>query len=335
MPPQTSSSSPSSSSREDNNKSQEEQQRFVWRRHDSKLHDSSKKDEIVAPRTTSTTQEDEDETYESLLHKFSAPLAPPKSLVELIMRSVVVGQEFVLTCFFLARHRVVIWEEEQEELQHQQLGMLVHQQQQQQQHRVYYSHCLALAALMIIAFTTNYSSAVPKPQQSRKAKVLQRVSDAIFLALFLRIEASVLQTLTASFSTDTVERLTMTGMIIHLFTCDYSYANGNNNTNNNGNGLSSSGVPLSLSNNNNNNKRPTFHGGTVSLNAAFFSTILLASRLKAEATLQVYIFVASAIILFAFFPDSRHAISQHPQGPYSKYYYCTVLNCTVLYCLYK
>ncbi|CAB9527764.1 phosphatidylinositol glycan anchor biosynthesis, class C [Seminavis robusta] len=287
------------------------QQRTCWRRDkNNSLADAAKR---------------KDETYQSLLQEFSSTLPPKRSLTSMYRSSVTVAQEFALTCLFLARHRVVLWEDEllRHNSDHQHHELLWIQQ------KVNASQLLALLALILIAIFTN-SRAAPPPPQTRKAKVLQRLVDAIFSALFLRIQASVLQTLTASFSTDTVERLTVAGMVIHLVTCDYAYANGIVNPININTTADATTVSSSVSSNKNNddklatqnknkddntpsnNKRPTFQGGTVSLNAAFFSTILLASRLSSNA--QVYVFVSLAIILFAFFPAARHAISQHPHG---------------------
>ena len=50
-------------------------------------------------------------------------------------------------------------------------------------------------------------------------------------------------------------------------------------------------------------------GGTISLNAAFFATVLLISRIKSNAT--SYAFVSSVVTLFAFYPTSRHDIARH------------------------
>lgn len=280
------------------------------------------------------------ETYESVLSTFLTTPPPPKSLSTLCSNSLVVGQEFALTCLFWARHRVTIWEEElrQASSHHNYIEAESHQYREQRQaelqERMVQSQIMALIALVIIAIFTNSSAAPPQPQP-RAIKVQQRTTDAILLAVLLRLLASVLRSLTASFSADTVESLTVTGMIIHWLTCDYSYANATasrcSSSKNNakfkrdkdtasekGHGVSSSTqqqeqdpkfVPTS-------SRRPVFQGGTVSLNAAFFSTTVLASRLSSNAT--VYIFVSSAVILFAFFPAARHAISHHPYRTTSK-----------------
>ena len=61
---------------------------------------------------------------------------------------------------------------------------------------------------------------------SRKSKVRHRLSDGIFMAIFLRFLAAVLKTLTASYSSDTVHALAISSLFLHLIACDYSYANG-------------------------------------------------------------------------------------------------------------
>jgi phosphatidylinositol glycan class C protein len=107
--------------------------------------------------------------------------------------------------------------------------------------------------------------------------------EALLLAGILRLLSSVLRTLTASYSSDTVYALAISGMLVHLLACDYSYANGHGR------------------------KKAAFAGGVMSLNASLFSTTLLASRLSSNAT--VYVFVSTSVILFAFYPAARHTIA--------------------------
>lgn len=236
---------------------------------------------------------DDDLTYEAVLKKFCSKPSSYQSLSSLCSSSLVVGQEFALTCLFLARHRatILIWQDYSPQ-------QSTHALQQNMDR----SQIVTMMALIVIAIYTNSSASAP-PQQSRKAKVKQRSSDAILLAILLRMSAAVLRSLTASFSADTVEILTWAGMIVHWVSCDYNYANGGSE---HSFYASKSNYPLvALS-----SQRPTFQGGTISLNAVFFSTTLLASRLSSNAT--VYLFVSSAIIIFAFYPAARHSISHHP-----------------------
>lgn len=298
--------------------------RFLWKNH---IEGNSSGNNDVNGRTGQ-----EDETYESVLKRFCSKPGSYHSLATLGSNSLVVGQEFALSCLLLARHRCALWQEQQ--LQQPpppptQSQLLQLQQLQQNMDR---SQITAMIALVVIALYTNSSASPPQPQP-RKAKIQQRSSDAILLAVLLRMVAAVLRTLTASFSSDTVESLSVAGMVVHWLSCDYSYANGNGHVSTSDAIAEEEHETTSNKNNQHStstrmdqemtvaapppSQRPTFRGGTVSLNAAFFSTALLASRLSSNAT--VYVFVASAIIVFAFYPAARHAISCHPQRAYSKF----------------
>ncbi|CAM9299616.1 unnamed protein product [Ectocarpus sp. 6 AP-2014] len=103
----------------------------------------------------------------------------------------------------------------------------------------------------------------------------------LFLAI-LRIMAPVLRTLTVSYSDDTIYALAVTLSFLHLAFHDYSYAN-----------TSSSG----------------HFQGTLSLNAAIFAAVLLASRL--ESNEKVFGLVLFALELFAFFPLARREVKRH------------------------
>jgi hypothetical protein len=218
------------------------------------------------------------ETYDSILRRFSQK-SPQKSLVVLASNALVVGQEFILTCLLLARHRVALWEEahqvEEEANLMPQLGASI--------------ACILLALLLVILYNSHSSSA-----QSRQGKVQQRLTDAIFMAILLRFLAAVLKTLTSSYSSDTVNALAVTSLLLHLLAADYFYANGEES--------------FSLLES---SKRPTFRGGTISLTAAFFGTTLLASRLESNAS--VYVFVSSSVVLFALYPAARHQVAIQTQ----------------------
>ncbi|CAN0079611.1 unnamed protein product [Pylaiella littoralis] len=102
----------------------------------------------------------------------------------------------------------------------------------------------------------------------------------LFLAI-LRIMAPVLRTLTVSYSDDTIYALAVTLSFLHLAFHDYSYAN------------TASG----------------HFQGTLSLNAAIFAAVLLASRL--ESNEKVFGLVLFALELFAFFPLARREVKRH------------------------
>jgi len=97
-----------------------------------------------------------------------------------------------------------------------------------------------------------------------------------------------------------VYALAVSGMAIHLLTCDYKYANGM--LGDEEGKYTAQGSSLET------HPRPAFLGGTVSLNALFFSTALLVSRIKSNAT--SFAFVLSVVTLFAFYPASRHRIAR-------------------------
>mmetsp|Transcript_6673 Transcript_6673/g.13475 ORF Transcript_6673/g.13475 Transcript_6673/m.13475 type:complete len:425 (+) Transcript_6673:59-1333(+) len=150
-----------------------------------------------------------------------------------------------------------------------------------------------------------FSTDISHPSQNfqeghRRKKAIVRLSDGLLLAALLRFISGVLRTLTASFSADTVYALAVSGMAIHLLTCDYKYANGM--LGDEEGKYTAQGSSLET------HPRPAFLGGTVSLNALFFSTALLVSRIKSNAT--SFAFVLSVVTLFAFYPASRHRIAR-------------------------
>jgi uncharacterized membrane protein len=228
---------------------------------------------------------DKQETYDSMFQSFSSRPSR-KPLTAVVFNVLVVGQEFILTCLLLTRHRAALWEQngEAEDADHQTLRLIM-------------STVFFLLALILIAVHNK----PPSPRlQSRRSKLSQRTTDAIFTAALLRVLAAVLKTLTASYSSDTVNALVIASLLFHLLACDYSYANGDG------------GRSANL----NSTKRPAFQGGTMSLTAAFFGTILLASRLESNA--GVYVFVLSSVCLFALYPATRHqvAFTSEPWGTF-------------------
>jgi hypothetical protein len=275
-----------------------------------------------SPSLQGFVKEDSDsELYNTIFQRFSSRPAP-RSLLTLCSNALVVGQEFSLACFLLARHRVAL--EEEERGHHQlstggggggnvNLAILALQQQQQQQQRVDQSTLAMLLALSVAVIYSARSNNINHTQH-RTQKVQQRMTDACLLAVLLRLVASVLRTLTASYSSDTVQALAIAGMVVHVLACDYSYANGKG-TNEPGisEAVKPSGVPQQQQQQQQRQqRRPIFQGGTISLNAALFSTTLIVSRLSSNRT--AYFFVTLAIVVFCFYPAARHAIATtyHP-----------------------
>mmetsp|Transcript_4450 Transcript_4450/g.8192 ORF Transcript_4450/g.8192 Transcript_4450/m.8192 type:complete len:287 (+) Transcript_4450:41-901(+) len=190
-----------------------------------------------------------EETIDSLMTRFSSK-PPPRPLLDLFQCSLVVGQEFALTCLLLTRHRAAMQHEGDPDQWRQVAPVVV------------------LPLILIFIFDREQTT----PEK--------RACDALLLAGMLRLVSSVLRTLTASYSSDTVYALSIAGMVVHLLACDYRYANG---------------------------QVRKKSAGVVSLNASLFSMTLLASRLSSNAT--VYVFVSTSVILFAFYPAARHAIA--------------------------
>ncbi len=178
--------------------------------------------------------------------KLYASRAPRIPFVTLCCNALFVVQEFFLTCFVLARHRLV-W-----------------LQQQQQQHDVEGSNGLLLLALLVVVVCGNAQLL----SQDRRTKVRQRMFDSLVFAFVIRFASSFLQSLTASYSSDTVQRLAVLGMLWHLLACDYAYATGIGST------KTISGL------------RPRLGGGTLALNAALFSTTVLVSRIHDNQTIS-------------------------------------------------
>ena len=232
----------------------------------------------------SLKNETKTETYDEIFQKF-ATKSPQIPLQLLISRGIIMGQEFILTCLLLASHRVAL-DEENTSVEYEQSSTIL------STFRPTLQPYLLFASWVSFILTTALFSRTQSESNSvaRKEKIRTRGMDSAFLALFLRFLAGVLQTLTASYSSDTVHALAIAGLLLHLLACDFDYANGY---------TESSAVDTK--------GRPPFKGGTLSLTAAFFSTILLASRL--EENVSVYIFVTYSVILFGLYPAARHRVA--------------------------
>ncbi|XP_026194096.1 putative phosphatidylinositol N-acetylglucosaminyltransferase subunit C [Cyclospora cayetanensis] len=121
----------------------------------------------------------------------------------------------------------------------------------------------------LLKWCANFVSAAPR-------QVLQ---SAVIVFGVLRILAPVLQTLTQSFSDDTVISLTSICLLIHIALNDYSYVYRNHGT---------IDEPL---------------GRLMSLNVALFASVLLASRLSTST--EVFAFLFFGIEIFALSPMAR------------------------------
>ncbi|KAJ1406556.1 phosphatidylinositol N-acetylglucosaminyltransferase subunit C [Ochromonadaceae sp. CCMP2298] len=106
------------------------------------------------------------------------------------------------------------------------------------------------------------------------------VKTSVLFGIFLRISAPILRTLTSSFSEDTIHALAITFSTIHLVFHDYAYVD---------------------------SRRDSF-AGTLSLNAALFTAIILASRL--ENIELVVSFLLLAVICFSLFPSTAKLLKK-------------------------
>lgn len=234
---------------------------------------------LKAGETISQSNPDEQtDTYSGIFDR-CATRPSSVSLLEIISNSLVVGQEFVLTCLFLAGHRTVSSKGPLENME--KVAALMQP-----------SLIMVWLAFFLVILHNKPSDL--DASRARKTKIRHRTADGLFMAVLLRFLAAVLKTLTASYSSDTVHALAISGFGLHLLACDYSYANGVIRE-------GSAGRPVDS------NKRPAFQGGTLSLTAAFFATTLLASRLDSNVT--VYIFISSSVVLFALYPAARHQVA--------------------------
>ena len=235
-------------------------------------------------------------------------IEPPwRSLVEFMNSSLVIGQEVALTTFLLAAHRVAVGEESMRQENDSGRKALPVGDYLDRESSV--AMVLVYATLLIIVYynqkALNHQSRTVTGQRRKKAMV--RMTDAILLAAILRLTSGIIQTLTAAYSSDTVYALSISGMSFHLLTCDYKYANGVAH----GGDWNISSLHTFA------HPRPAFLGGTIALNAVFFSTALLVSRIESNAS--SYAFVSLAVTLFAFYPATRHNIARIYPNTVCKY----------------
>lgn len=238
----------------------------------------------------SASSKDYGGSYDRLLKEASV-FPPRKSFGRLCSNSLAIVQEICLVSYLFERHKIALLVDSRQLTM--KLGARVDRS----------SQVMCFTLLLVVYFSSRAERA---PTQTRRTKVRQRLVDGVLLACLLRLASSLLRSLTASYSSDTVQSLVYCGMLLHLLGCDYSYANGKE--------------PLVTQKSSvlRRQKRPPFQGGTVSLNAALFSTTLLVSRL--QSNMSTFFIVCISIVLFAFYPATRSAISaSYPAHSSSKF----------------
>lgn len=210
-----------------------------------------------------------------------------------VMKSVVISQEFALSALFLASHRCLVCRTSKD-IEDYDCSVCFHDD------RLLNSMHILTVTLIIIASFTIFARKRQLRERRQLNRIRGRLLDALLIAGIIRFLSSVLRTLTASYSSDTVTALAVTGMVTHVITADYNYGNGVS--------LKGDAKETTLVE----HGRPLFLGGTTSINCVFFSTALLASRLPSDSV--SYAFFMWTTIMFAYYPEARHVIVQSNGG---------------------
>lgn len=132
-------------------------------------------------------------------------------------------------------------------------------------------HSLRLISLVDF-FLLIFGYGVHNCFESDKLTHKHALMNVILFLVCLRMVAPILKELTLSFSSDTIHALAISLSTVHLVFHDYSFVNGEKEE----------------------------YNGALSLNAAIFTAIILASRLSSIEL--VLAFILLAIICFSFFP---------------------------------
>lgn len=250
-------------------------------------------------------------TYETIFRQFSVK-PDQKTFFELCSNALVVVQEISLSSYFIARHQVAILFQTEKIMDQQPIRRLENENSYilllgSKQSLLFFINLSTFFIYIALVLVLIYSSSADQTNQlNRITKLRYRVKDSLLIAILLRFLSSLLQSLTASYSSDTVMLLAFIGMFFHVLSCDYTYANGYTKP------VTTDDVDYSSYESTESVtskplKRPPFLGGTFSLNAALFATTLLVGRLNSNA--MAYLFMTLAIVIFAFYPETRHAIS--------------------------
>lgn len=134
-------------------------------------------------------------------------------------------------------------------------------------------------------------------------KIISTLQNTLLFGIYLRVAAPILHTLTHSFSGDTIHALAITFSTIHLVSYDYNLKGKND-------------------------QKENRSAGILSLNAAMFTAIILASRLKNIETVASFLLLA--ILLFVLFPEvgrkiKSYSINLHLILTFSKWLIASVL----------
>mmetsp|Transcript_20370 Transcript_20370/g.29251 ORF Transcript_20370/g.29251 Transcript_20370/m.29251 type:complete len:304 (+) Transcript_20370:50-961(+) len=169
----------------------------------------------------------------------------PYTFFGVFLSTSVVAQQLTAVCIFIAIHKFVV------------------------KHESFMWRLYAFDVFLLIWIYLAHTVLSEKRPSLRKT-----LKSTLLFLVCLRVVAPALQTLTSSYSDDTIDALVLAFSTLHLVFHDYAYVNG---------------------------AKETF-SGIVSLNAAMFTAVLLASRLQKIE--NVTAFVVLAVISFSLFPDT-------------------------------
>jgi hypothetical protein len=147
----------------------------------------------------------ESTTYASLLKQFSSK-PEPKRWTTMCKNSLVVGQEFALICYFLARHRLEKYNEQSQQLPDgwTQLG---------------WSLATMLASWLVVVTLNSCKTTLNKSTRWLLDPIMS-TARLTLLAATLKILINWLS------SASSIHTLAVAGLAIHLLGCDYTFANG-------------------------------------------------------------------------------------------------------------
>lgn len=132
----------------------------------------------------------------------------------------------------------------------------------------------------VIFLIVGYTFQIVLSEVQQEFNIFQSLKGGLLFGVFLRIAAPVLQTLTSSFSDDTIHALAIVFSALHLVFHDYAFINCDSDN----------------------------FSGTISLNAAMFTAVLLASRLHEIE--MVFIFILLAVVCFSLFPQTARIVKR-------------------------
>lgn len=132
-------------------------------------------------------------------------------------------------------------------------------------------------ALLVVGHVAHRTLLDSSSSGTFQPSLVETLRGVFLFGVCLRVAVPVVQTLTSSFSGNTIHALAIALSVIHLVSYDYSFVHAHAHDVDAGN-----------------------FSGTLSLNASMFTAVILASRLDDVET--VFSFVLLAVVCFSFYP---------------------------------